>query len=259
MAELRPSYTTQDARDTILEAALTVFARSGFSGTTMRDIAQEAGVSAGLIHHHFKDKETLWNVVGERITDDFSGSLALIAGEAQEVDETTIPVLVANYMDYWKTHPSALRFQLWRLLGAPESERKARSQRLNRHNVPIFARAQQAGLVRDDIPAGLAMITTGGLIQFWLHSRLEAGDAIAAGGDPMPDDEAFLQYVLSLVLVPKRPAQPQTKLRKLQTGKAKTAVATAAPAALVPRVGPAKPVSPVKQVKSARPAKKAPR
>jgi len=205
LPELRPSYATQDTRDTILEAALTVFARSGFSGTTMRDIAQQAGVSAGLIHHHFKDKETLWNVVGERITDDFAASFGEPPPGADTViDETTIPTMVANYMRYWKTHPSALRFQLWRVLGAPEAERKARSERLNQHNVPIFARAQKAGFVRADVPAGLAMITTGGLIQFWLHSRLEADDAIAAGGDTSPDDEAFLQYVLGLIVVAKK-------------------------------------------------------
>ena len=38
--------------------ALTLFARLGFDGSTMRLIAQEAKVSPGLIHHHFKDKES---------------------------------------------------------------------------------------------------------------------------------------------------------------------------------------------------------
>ncbi|XAH25597.1 TetR/AcrR family transcriptional regulator [Xylophilus sp. GW821-FHT01B05] len=203
MAELRPTFTTMDARDNILEAALAVFAHSGFSGTTMRDIAQQAGVSPGLIHHHFKDKESLWNMVGERITDDFAASTGDFLAEPLEIDETTVPKLVANYMQYWKTHPSALRFQLWRVLGAPDAERKARSERLNRTYVPVFSKAQQAGFVRRDIPAGQAMFTTGGLIQFWLHSRLEANDAIAAGGETPPDDETFLQYVLSLILVRK--------------------------------------------------------
>lgn len=203
MAELRPTFSTIDARDAILEAALAVFARSGFSGTTMRDIAQQAGVSSGLIHHHFKDKETLWNVVGERITDDFAVSVSeSLEDEAAAVDASTIPRLVANYFHYWKTHPSALRFQLWRVLGAPDVERRARSQRLNALYVPVFARAQAAGHVRADIPPGQALITTGGLIQFWLHSRLEIDDAIAAGGDTSPDDETFLRYVLSLVLTP---------------------------------------------------------
>lgn len=211
MPELSPSYVKRDTRDTILEAALAVFARTGFSGTTMRDLAQEAGVSAGLIHHHFKDKETLWNVVGERITSDFAASFGDPAADAEEkIDATTIPRMVATYMNYWKTHPLALRFQLWRVLGAPEAERKARSELLNQRNVPVFVRAQKAGFVRDDIPAGLAMITTGGLIQFWLHSRLETDDAIAAGGDTSPDDEAFLQYVLSLVVTTPKKAKARS-------------------------------------------------
>jgi AcrR family transcriptional regulator len=197
MAELRPQYTTPDARDVILEAALTLFARSGFDGSTMRLIAQEAGVSPGLIHHHFKDKETLWSKVGECITEDF---LAAIEPSARlPVSARTIPDMVGGYLRYWKSHPAALRFQLWRVMGAQETERRARSERLNQLFVPLFAAAQKAGFVRDDIPPGQAMITTGGLIQYWLHSRIEVEDAIAVGGGQLPDENAFLDYVLSLI------------------------------------------------------------
>lgn len=204
MPELRPAYGKPDARDLILEAALKVFAQFGFDGTTMRQIGQEAGVSAGLIHHHFKDKETLWSTVGTRITEDFRENVERdVPSDSAHVDEQTIPRMVGAYMTYWKQHPAALRFQLWRVLGAPDDERRARSKQLNEAYVPLFAQAQRAGFVRSDIPAGQAMITTGALVQFWLHSRLETTDAIVAGGDAIPDDEAFLKYVLSLILVTK--------------------------------------------------------
>lgn len=46
--------------DAILDAAEQVFASSGYKGATMREIAETAQVAQGLIHYHFKNKETLF-------------------------------------------------------------------------------------------------------------------------------------------------------------------------------------------------------
>lgn len=50
----------RDARTGILEAALQVFARDGFDGAALTDIAALAGVGHPLIHYHFGTKERLW-------------------------------------------------------------------------------------------------------------------------------------------------------------------------------------------------------
>ena len=49
----------EERREGILEAAFRVAARDQLSGLSMRAVAEEAGVSKGLIFFHFKDKETL--------------------------------------------------------------------------------------------------------------------------------------------------------------------------------------------------------
>jgi AcrR family transcriptional regulator len=197
MPELRRVYTAVDARDRIVEAALTVFANVGFAGATMRAIAEAADVSPGLIHHHFKDKENLWNLVGERISSEF---LEAVSANADGDDPAAaLRRTMANYQRYWREHPRALRFQLWRVLGAPIEERKIRSKLLNQHFVPKIKQAQDAGVVRDDISAGLAMVTVGGLIQYFLHSNIETDDAIAVTGDTAPDDNQLLDYLLDLI------------------------------------------------------------
>lgn len=43
----------QDARDQILDAALSLFARQGFARTSMNDIVRESGVSKGGVYWHF--------------------------------------------------------------------------------------------------------------------------------------------------------------------------------------------------------------
>ena len=47
------------ARARIRDAAVRLFAERGSDGTTVRDIAQAAGVSPGLLRHHFGSKEAL--------------------------------------------------------------------------------------------------------------------------------------------------------------------------------------------------------
>lgn len=49
----------QDARDQILDAALSLFARQGFAHTSMNDIVRESGVSKGGVYWHFQSKDAL--------------------------------------------------------------------------------------------------------------------------------------------------------------------------------------------------------
>ena len=65
MAELSSAYPLAEARNAIVEAALAAFAEHGFHGATTRNIANAAGVSQGLLHHHFGGKDGLWRLIGE--------------------------------------------------------------------------------------------------------------------------------------------------------------------------------------------------
>ncbi|WP_026869234.1 TetR/AcrR family transcriptional regulator [Inquilinus limosus] len=208
MPELKPVFSLPDARDLILEAALAAFAERGFHGAGMRDIAARAGVSQSLLHHHFGTKEALWNLVGERISADFLDYMAeAIAPDVPAAE--SVPRALRSYMAYWKEHPAAFRFNLWRLLEGPAGERKTRSATLNARAVPVFERAHQAGFIRSDMPPGLAMIIGGSLIQFWLHSQTEIRDALAVTGAEPPTDDAFIDCILGLI----GPDRTQTETR----------------------------------------------
>lgn len=214
MSELRRVYTTVDARDRLVEGALTVFAQRGFDGATTREIAKAAGVSSALIHHHFKDKETLWHLVGQRISEEFVETITSAMDPALRGTSEGVRQMMAAYMSYWREHPRSLRFQLWRVLGAPADERKTRSKQLNKLFVPEVKAAQDAGQVRGDVPAGLLMITMGGLIQYFLHSDVETQDALAVtGARPMADDQA-LEYLWGLIATVPSASPSGTKKRR---------------------------------------------
>lgn len=61
----RPSDLTAAAR--IRNAALEGFATKGIAATSIRDVAAAAGVSAGLVQHHFKTKAGLRDAVNDYV------------------------------------------------------------------------------------------------------------------------------------------------------------------------------------------------
>ncbi|WP_404476363.1 TetR/AcrR family transcriptional regulator [Novosphingobium sp. BL-52-GroH] len=56
-------------RNQILDVSEILFARNGYQGTSLRDIAQEAGVRMGLVHYHFGNKHLILDAALERKLD----------------------------------------------------------------------------------------------------------------------------------------------------------------------------------------------
>ena len=54
---------SQKSRALVLEAALDLFSHRGYGATSVREIAERAGVSTGNLYHHFPDKETIFRTL----------------------------------------------------------------------------------------------------------------------------------------------------------------------------------------------------
>jgi AcrR family transcriptional regulator len=99
-------------RDEILAAAQALFAEYGYAGTTMRMIAQKAGVAFGLVSHYFGNKEQLFLVAGHEMID------AVLARIRQDMEEAksgleAVDIFVASYLSYTlanrETFPTLIR------------------------------------------------------------------------------------------------------------------------------------------------------
>jgi AcrR family transcriptional regulator len=55
----RTPRVVEDRREQIIDAAMHIFARKGYSHATNKDIAREAGITPGLIYYYFESKEAL--------------------------------------------------------------------------------------------------------------------------------------------------------------------------------------------------------
>ena len=58
-----PSADMPPAIDNIRRAALMLLSRQSYEGTSIAEIAAQAGVAKPLIHYHFRSKEELWYAV----------------------------------------------------------------------------------------------------------------------------------------------------------------------------------------------------
>ncbi|WP_179292081.1 TetR/AcrR family transcriptional regulator [Paenibacillus campinasensis] len=78
-----------DTRSKIIEAARTVFARLGYSGASLDQVAAEAGMTKGAVYWHFASKQDLYVALLES---NMSAQKRLIPQQAQAVLEADDPV-----------------------------------------------------------------------------------------------------------------------------------------------------------------------
>lgn len=62
--------TREDRRSHIVNAALQVASREGFSEVTIRDVAREADISLGVVHYCFEDKLELQQEMSVKLVND---------------------------------------------------------------------------------------------------------------------------------------------------------------------------------------------
>ena len=74
--------TRQPSRDKILDCAETLFARRGFAGTGLAEVAEHVGLGKSSLFHHFRSKAQLYAAVVARILSRIEARLmrALAAG-----------------------------------------------------------------------------------------------------------------------------------------------------------------------------------
>jgi AcrR family transcriptional regulator len=78
-----------DRREQILAAATRAFARTGFTATSLDDVATEAGVSRAILYRHFNSKNDLYRAILDRAC----LHLATAMGSRAYTEET-IPTLL---------------------------------------------------------------------------------------------------------------------------------------------------------------------
>lgn len=84
-------------RDELSKAAFEAVVRYGLRGTTLEKVGEIAGVSKGVVLHHFKDKSSLLEAVIRRTNGMLSTSLVELDRYAETPYERLWAIIVANF------------------------------------------------------------------------------------------------------------------------------------------------------------------
>ena len=138
---LTPERRRELTRSALVEAAADVFARRGFDGASLEEIAEIAGFTRGAIYSNFGSKEDLMLAVVERynqsLVDSFSQSLA--EGRDTSKEEMTVSA-AALWRDIIRRDPnlSALNLE-FRVRALRDPEFRARFLELQHQNAERIA------------------------------------------------------------------------------------------------------------------------
>ena len=70
-----------DSRQRFIDAAVGLFTRHSFAGTSLQMIADEVGVTKSAVHHHFRTREELLNAVVEPLLGEVRGAVEAAEGK----------------------------------------------------------------------------------------------------------------------------------------------------------------------------------
>jgi AcrR family transcriptional regulator len=97
----------EESRDRLIAAALELFARHGYGATSVRMIAERAGVAQGLLYNYFAGKDALLRAIFERSMADVWDSFSVAAAGAAPADRLERLVraaleIVGRHRSFWR-------------------------------------------------------------------------------------------------------------------------------------------------------------
>jgi AcrR family transcriptional regulator len=98
-------------RDELLDLAARMFAERGFRATTVRDIADAAGILSGSLYHHFDSKESMVDEILTRFQEELFGRYEEIVAQGRGPRETLEAVVVASFESIDRHHAEVAIYQ----------------------------------------------------------------------------------------------------------------------------------------------------
>jgi AcrR family transcriptional regulator len=141
-------------RDELLAIAARLFAEKGFRNTTVRDIADAAGILSGSLYHHFDSKESMVDEILSTFQEELFGQYdAILAGDADPLAKLEEAVVVSfeaidKHRDevaiYQNDAAYLLTFERFAYLGE-------RNQQSREVWLTLLQNGIDAGVLRDDL------------------------------------------------------------------------------------------------------------
>jgi len=179
----------------ILDKSLPLFARSGYAGVSMRDIARAVGISGAALYHHYPDKQSLYvATIGHAFADKASSIQSAIDNTG--TPEQRLERFVTNFTNQMASDPDFRALLHRELLDGDETRLKLLAE--NVFIDPFKAIKQLAHDMALDCDAHMLAISMAGLILF--HFETESIRRYLPGGLKRHNDpKVIAQHVIGLL------------------------------------------------------------
>ena len=147
---------TEEKRRQILDAAVRVFARSGYHDSRVGDIAKDAGVAYGLVYHYFDSKDAVLEAVFHEAWGRLLTAISEVERSQQPAPEQ-LRLVTKLVLRTWRADPDLVRLLVREITRSPHLQREIDEiaeafAALER----IVAQGQRAGTIRATLDARLA-------------------------------------------------------------------------------------------------------
>ena len=150
------SIAGEDKRRLILDAAVRVFARTGYHTCRVGDIAEEAGVAYGLVYHYFSSKEQILETIFRETWSDLLAAVHQVEKSGESAQEQ-LRLVAAILLRAWLREPDLVRVLVREVARSPELQRRVGEiEQAFGALERIVARGQEAGELRRDVDPRLA-------------------------------------------------------------------------------------------------------
>jgi TetR/AcrR family fatty acid metabolism transcriptional regulator len=168
------SRARRDKRNLILEAAIRVFARMGYHGARVSDIAREAGIAYGLVYHYFKNKEEILNTIFEERWSTFLEAVEGIADAATPTEDklVSIAALVLNAYRLRPEWVKVLVLEIQRSSRFAEPSQLRAVGRLFQAVARLVRRGQARGELRPELDPEVASYVFIGALEIAITARV---------------------------------------------------------------------------------------
>ncbi len=187
--------TKLDTAQVILDKSLPLFARSGYAGVSMRNIARAVGISGAALYHHYPDKQSLYvATIGHAFAD--KASSIQTALDNTGTPEQRLERFVTNFTKQMASDPDFRALLHRELLDGDEKRLKLLAE--NVFIEPFNAIKKLAQDMALDCDAHMLAISMAGLILF--HFETESIRRYLPGGLKKHNDpKVIAQHVIGLL------------------------------------------------------------
>jgi AcrR family transcriptional regulator len=123
---------SEDTRERIHTAGLELFDERGYTGTSVRDLAERCGLTPGALYNHYASKDDLLFAIVDRVHDDADEVLAGALREADGGADTKLEAMAAAFTLFHIERPAATRVANRDYVYLPAGERESVIRRRRR-------------------------------------------------------------------------------------------------------------------------------